>query len=568
MKHLIYFLFTFSLLAQTNDFSIIINKPFNDALLDITEDYDRSISAVGFSRNFQHTKDTQKTYYNAFDYLAHHSETHGSQMHLLKISSQGDVLLSKSATLPRFNEAVAVVKTPQNGYFIGGYTLDGSLIVRKLDSLGNNIFTKEFGTKNYDRMNNLILLSDGGVLTIGSSITSRSTHDAMFETGLGLNDIFLTRFSKDGRKLWSKKYGTKYDDRGIDAVEANDGSIIVISTTSYDRHKNVTLMRITENGNKIWLKHYNNETLTIPHKIIRLRDNNFLALLSQEDTMQKEQIRIIKFDLYKNVLIDKYIHTTYPSALNDIKEFSDGTLLGVGYVKDTYNTDALTMVFNSNLVLLNKEHFGSDNYDVFNAVTILHNSQAAAAGIYTNANSQEGNMWIAKLNKDGTMAQKPQSTPQILVLLQKLFAEEIKKGLISIKEDLTITLTDPSLYFAVGKYKLTQKQKIFLDSFGDKLSSFITKYKTQIKTLEICGHTSSEWGGVDFTQRYLNNSKLSLERSFAVLSYIFARQNHKTQQQLTQLLKGSGVSYSQRVMVANHEDKALSRRVSFKIILK
>ena len=129
-------------------------------------------------------------------------------------------------------------------------------------------------------MNNLILLSDGGVLAIGSSTTSRSQNDYMFETGLGLNDIYLTRFSKNGQKLWGRKYGTSYDDRGIDAVEAQDGSIIVVSTTEYDNNKNVTLMRITENGKKKWLHHYKKDEVITPHKIIRLRDNNFLLSLS------------------------------------------------------------------------------------------------------------------------------------------------------------------------------------------------------------------------------------------------------------------------------------------------
>jgi outer membrane protein OmpA-like peptidoglycan-associated protein len=573
MKHALIFtlLLLSSLYAKSSDFSVIIDKPFNDALLDITEDYDRGISAVGFSREYMQNNNSHNTYHNAFDYLASLSSDYGSQIHLLKISNQAKVVLSKSTKLREFTEAVAVVKTPQNGYFIGGYTLEGSLLVLKLDANGNIIFTKKFGTKNYDRMNNLILMSDGGVVAVGSSITSRSTSDNMFETGLGLNDIFITRFSKNGQKLWSKKYGTKYDDNGVDAVEANDGSIVVISTTSYDKNKDVTLMRITENGNKIWLKHYKNQTLTVPHKIIKLRDSNFLVSISEYDNMKKEQIRLIKFDLYKNVLIDKKIHTSYPSVLNDIKEFSDGTLIGVGYVTDTYNTDGLVMIIDSKLGMLNQEHYGKENYDVFNAVTILHNSQAAAAGIHTNENSQESNMWIAKFNRDGTMAQisqKSLKSPDLYAELQRIFKDDIEKNNLLIKKDLSFELTNKALYFDVGEYKLTLKQKHFLNSFGEKLVDFLARHKEQIATLEINGHTSSEWGASDFTNTYLNNEKLSLERSYAVLSYIFRNQSKTKQILLTKILKGSGYSYSKNKMFNNKEDKAKSRRVSFKIILK
>ncbi len=71
------------------------------------------------------------------------------------------------------------------------------------------------------------------------------------------------------------------------------------------------------------------------------------------------------------ILIDKEIATSYSSALKDIKEYSNGNIIGVGFVKDTYNTDALVMTLDNTLSMLNQEHFGDENYDMFNAVTIL-----------------------------------------------------------------------------------------------------------------------------------------------------------------------------------------------------
>jgi len=565
---LITLLLSTSILAKSSDFSVIVNEPFNDALFDITQDYDGQISAVGIYKDYKQSTHKSNTYTNAFDYLEAVSDSFGSQMHLLKIDKYANFTINKSFKMSKFSEAIALVKTPANGYFIGGHTLDGSLIILKLDANGNLIFSKLFGTKNYDRMSNLIRLSDGGVLAIGSSITSRSAHDTLFETGLGLNDIYLTRFSKDGRKLWSKKYGTQYDDRGIDAVEAFDGSILVLSTTSYEKNKNVTFMRITENGNKIWLKHYKADEVITPYKIIRLRDNNFLVSLSQKDDMNKNQIRLIKFDIQKNVLIDKTIHTTYSSGLKDIKEYSDGSLIGVGYVRDAYNTDALVILMDSYLDLLHQEHYGDENYDIFNAVTILQNSQTAAAGIYTYKHSQNSNMWIVKLNRDATMAQKSTKTLNIYEELSELFEKEIASGKLILKEDLSIEFIGKNLYFKIGEYKLTNRQKTFLDKFSNKLIPFLQRYQMYIDTLEISGHTSSEWANANFTSRYLKNEKLSMNRSFSTLESIFKNQNLKTQTWLTDILKGSGLSYSKKVMRSETEEREKSRRVSFKIILK
>ncbi|MEA3369777.1 MAG: OmpA family protein [Campylobacterota bacterium] len=557
-----------TLYSKTSDYSVIIDKPFSDALFDVTEDYDRTISAVGFSREFKQDSTSSKTYTNAFDYLSSVSNKHGSQIHLLKVNNRAEVVLSKATKLSRFTEAVALAKTPSNGYYIGGYTLDGDLLILKVDSVGNIIFNKTFGTKNYDRMNNLVLMSDGGVLAVGSSVTSRSANDNIFETGLGQNDIYITRFSKDGAKLWSKKYGTRHDDRGIDAAEARDGSIVVVSTTAYEKNKNVTLMRITENGNRMWLKHYKSENLVIPRKIIKLRDNNFVVSLSEYNNMHKEQIRLIKFDLYKNVIADKKIFTTYPSALNDIKEYSDGSFIGVGYVKDTYNTDGLVMMIDSNLNMINQEHYGKEQYDVLNAVTILHNSQAAAAGLHTNNNSQETNMWIAKFNRDASLAQISTSVTDFHKKLSDIFKEDIDKNRLIIREDLTIELKDKALYFEVGEHKLTELQKEFLDKLAKKLVPFLKVNVDKISALEINGHTSSEWGTQDFANGYIKNEKLSMNRSFSVLSYIFLNQSKPTQIQLSKILRGSGFSYSKKIMLNDKEDRKKSRRVTFKIILK
>ena len=561
-----------SLFANKTDYSIIVQKSFEAALFDITENYDRTLTAVGFSKEYKENAVVSRTYTDAFEYLSNSSGNFGSQMHILSVDNKANILLSKQAKLSRFNKAIAVVKTPSNGYFVGGYTLDGTLVILKLDAKANIIFTKMFGTKNYDRMSNLILLSDGGVLAIGSSTTSRSTHDDMFNTGLGNTDIFLTRFSKNGNILWSKKYGTMYDDNGIDAAEAIDGSIVVISTTSYNKNRDVSLMRITENGNRIWLKHYqkvgNNNNTVVPKKIIRLKDNNFVIALTQYNEMQREHIRLIKFDLYQNILIDKEIFTTYPSEINDIKEYSDGRLIAVGYVKDSYNTDGLAMILDSNLVLLNQEHYGSENYDLFNAVTIMHNSQAAIAGVHTNDQSQETNMWITKLNPDASLVQLSTMTSSFYDRLCLLFKKEIDAKKMYIKKDLTITLTQKSLFFKQGKAKLTAEQKKFLQSFNTKLIPFLYKNRELIKTLEINGHTSSEWKNTDFTQKYLKNAKLSLHRSFETVSYLFRNATQTQQQFLSKVLKGSGYSYAKKIDIDGVEDKKLSRRVSFKVILE
>jgi outer membrane protein OmpA-like peptidoglycan-associated protein len=487
-------------------------------------------------------------------------------MQLIKADGGANILIDKSTVLPSFSKAVSLVKTPQNGYFVGGHTMDGELLLLKLGPNANILFKKSFGTKNFDRLKNIVKLSDGGILAVGSSATSRDNSDPLFKTGLGLNDIFVTRFDKNGYEIWSKKYGTEFDDEGIDAVEAHDGSIIVVGQTLKGKDKSLSLMRIDENGNKIWLR-VDDEKTTTPRKIIRLRDNNFLLSLGFSDEVKNQQIRLLKFDLRDNIIFDKKIFTTYPSELMDIKEFSDGGIVGVGYVKDTFNTDALAMFFDSNLNMLYQEHYGEDNYDMLNSLVILNNSQVAAAGIYTNKNSQESNMWILKLNRDGSIAQIASSANDFYNQLIQLFSEEIDANIIKIKRDLSIEFLDKRLLFEVAQYKLSKTQEIFLDKFSKKLVPFLHKHQNIVDTLEVNGHTSSEWGDASFTQNFLNNEKLSMNRAYSTMGFIFRQQDERLKKYLSEVFKGSGYGFSKRVMFNELENKRDSRRVSFKILL-
>ena len=570
MRYILALCFLFLWLnASNNDYELVINKKFDSNLYDVVQDNDDQISAVGFLDDLKSANEAPKTYTNPFDYLSSVHAAYGTQMHIVRVDNTAKITLEKSANLSRFNKAVSVIKTTQNGYFIGGYTLNGQMLVVKLDSMGNQLFLKEFGTKNYDQMNRLIALRDGGVLAVGSSITTRDAYDPMYNTGLGLNDIFLTRFSKEGQILWSRKYGTQNDDRGIDAAEAFDGTIVVLGKTSYDTNNDTVFMRINERGDKIWYKTYSLDKPLNPYALIRLRDNSFLASIGSIEENKKEQINLVKFDLQQNILLKRTINTAYSSALYDIKQAANGSIIGVGYVSDPKNsdTDGLAVKLDASLKLAWQEHFGNDNYDLFHNVAILRNGKYVAVGTKTLTGSEIPNMWILKLNSDGSIAQKSTSTKSFYKQLAETFKDEIAAKKITIKEDLSISFNDP-LYFKVGAYKLTDEQKSFLDSFWPRVFAVMNKYKSSIRTLEINGHTSSEWANADFSKGYLNNANLSYQRSFSVISYIFNKQDMPTKKWLTEILKQSGYSYSKKVMdKKGDEDKESSRRVTFKIYL-
>ena len=567
-KHILFlFISTNFLFANNSDFSIIFNKSFENNLVSITQNYDRTLSTLGLTRNFNANNKYAESYSNPFEYLASQSNKYGNELHLLQTDLEGNIQKDITIALGMFATPAALIKTPNDGYILGGSTAHGSFLVVKLSPEAKIEFQKEISNPNKDTMNTLVALEDGGILIVGTTNISRKTYGDMFDGGVGGHDISLIRLSKYAEIVWSKKFGSPEHDSGIDAVELSDGSFMVLGDSKTKDLYTTLILKVSENGDTIWSEKIESETMLTPKKLLNLKNQSVLISLIEKDDVAKDQIRLLIIDSQKNILNDKQITTRYPSQLNDIALFANGDIFGVGSVRDAQNTDGLIMRLDGNLKLICQDHFGDTSYDSFDSLALLHNSQIAAVGRHTQQ-GEESNMWMMKFNDDCSIASRNQSATSLHNELLNIFSKEIDAHAITITKDMILSIEESELYFEVGKYNLVQKQKEFLNILSQKLIPFIKKYHTIIDTVEINGHTSSEWSGVDFSVNYINNAKLSLNRSFAVLSYIFNTQDKKTQEILTTLLRGTGVSYKDKKMIEKVEDKEKSRRVTFKIILK
>ncbi len=410
MKFLLLLTFLISLTqAQINKYNVVIKSPFNDTLLSVIQDYGNTISAVGFYKHYKSSNNSSKTYLNPFNYLSHVGANYGINIHLVKINDSAKIILNKSISLHEFSKAVSVVKTPSNGYFVGGYTLNGNLLILKLNAQGQTIFIKKFGLHQYDSINKMIALKDGGVLVVGSSMSQDGGYSSMFNNGLGLHDIILIRISRHGQILWNKKFGTAYNDYGIDVTQAKDATFIVMGITAYKTTTKIVLIHVSQGGSIIWYKTYLDKKYLKPYSLILLRNNDFLISFDTKNRINKQQqINLSKFNLQGTLLIHVKINSEYPSALLRIKEDKNGYIIGVGKITDKiyYNTDGLFMKLSTSLHILTQRHFGSKYYDIFKDIIILRDGKYIAVGNKSTKNSQISNMWIVKLNKNGTIAQK------------------------------------------------------------------------------------------------------------------------------------------------------------------
>ncbi len=546
----------------SNDYSLLIDKHTYTNAYSINEDYDGTLSVVGLVNEVKNNSYDDEEYNNAFDYLEAHKQSNGISSYIVKINQNAKISKDITINLNRYSQAIKVIKTPNNGYIIGGYTNDGKLYIASLTSNFSQNFIKFFGTKNYDRLSSLKLLRDGGVIAIGSSMSTRNFNDDLYNQGLGLNDIFITRFSKDGKMLWSKKYGSVHDDSGVDIAEANDGSLFVLATTTRDKFKHITVLRLSEEGEKFWLKEYKSNQVFQAKKIISLLNGNFLVLLQNQNNLKKNQL--VEFDIQKNIINETSIELNKNFTLNDISQNVDGSFIAVGEIyNDTYQKSAFAIKIDKYLKPIWKNYYNMYDISSFNSLKIMDNSQIAVAGYATHNSYQHKNIWVIKLEQDGSVASS-RNGDDLHKQLFKLYSNEITNNEIKIYKNLDIQLN--ALYFKSGEYKLSNRNKQKINIFFKKFRKFLIHNKNKIISLNIKGQTSSTWKTNDEKTRYVNNLDLSSKRAISVSKELINSSKNKYELNLiTKLLEADAQSYKNRVVRHNIEDKKESRKVVISI---
>jgi len=572
MKSLLASLFLFSSLYsaisefKTDDYQVLIGKNFDDEALAIVEDYDYNVSVIGYTQNYQTSSKASHSFHNAFDYLSSIKESQGEQLRIIKLNPSADIVNDKSLALKEYNRGTNILKTVQNGYLIGGYTYDGQMITGSLDAQANPIYLKQSGTANFDQLYSLISLNDGGSVAIGTSQTSRNTHDNMFVQGLGKSDVYLAKYKKNGQIIWEKKYGSSKKDVGVDGVATDDGGFILIGLSKEGKDFILLASKINDTGDITWTKKFPKTGRQNAFKIIRTIRGNYLISASFENRDNQDNIRLIHIDGEGNILWERNYYNNAHERLNDIRVDFKGNIIGVGYSQNSSQADmdALVRYYDHKGKMQWERKFGKERHDAFQSIALLHNNTFAIAGFSTSFADKNRQIWILKLHDDGSLVKK--KLKKYRNLYEVLIDEFKNTPQVHIYKDLRITHN--GLIFKQGSSELTAQHQSTLKSFMPRLLKILSAHQQEIKNLRINGHTSTEWNAPE-TQRYLKNAHLSNDRAMHILEYFYQLPQVKKHRGWTsKILSTDGYSYSNLIYANKTENKIRSRRVEFEVILK
>jgi hypothetical protein len=176
------------------------------------------------------------------------------------INSQTNFIWGKQFGTDKVESGINTVTDQLGNVYISGST-NGNLsrqnygksdgFVVKLDSTGNIIWTKQFGTQGDDRILDLKIDKTGSLYATGS------TNGVMNEKNFGHEDIFVVKMNYEGNIEWQKQYGTDSTDVGNAIYLDGQGDIYIagltkglIGKSSFGK-SDCFILKLDNNGNKL-----------------------------------------------------------------------------------------------------------------------------------------------------------------------------------------------------------------------------------------------------------------------------------------------------------------------------
>ncbi len=171
-------------------------------------------------------------------------------VYILKLDANGNKVWEKTFGGSDNDGAYSVQQTNDGGYVAAGYTksfgsgwYDAYLL--KLDATGNKVWEKTFGGNSWDEVCSIQPI-DGVYIVAG--------YTSSF--GSGSYDVYILKLDTSGNEVWSKTFGGSSDDLAWSIQQTNDGGYIVAGyTKSFGAGgEDVYILKLDANGNKVWEK--------------------------------------------------------------------------------------------------------------------------------------------------------------------------------------------------------------------------------------------------------------------------------------------------------------------------
>lgn len=172
------------------------------------------------------------------------------------------------------DRAESIVESRAGHFIVAGRTKSFGaggfdVYLLKIDSNGNKLWEKAYGGRGDDVGDCIVQSGDGGFIAAGWTTSF----------GAGHRDVYLLKIDGEGNKVWEKTFGGSSGDGAFSIVEAGEGEFVAAGLTASfgDGVVSAYLMKINGNGDKVWEKWYGGSGDAGANWIVRSGDGGFLV---------------------------------------------------------------------------------------------------------------------------------------------------------------------------------------------------------------------------------------------------------------------------------------------------
>ncbi|MBU1920577.1 T9SS type A sorting domain-containing protein [bacterium] len=170
---------------------------------------------------------------------------------LVKTNMNGDTLWTRSCGGVDREECYGVVETNDGGFAVAGFTEsfgagNEDIWLLKVSSSGDSLWSRTFGGALNDRCYALIQTSDGGLVLAGIT-RSFSTNSS---------DFWLVKTNASGDSLWSHSYGGFGQQECWTVAQTSDGGFVLAGWNYPTDNHDFYLVKTNSNGDSLWSHSY------------------------------------------------------------------------------------------------------------------------------------------------------------------------------------------------------------------------------------------------------------------------------------------------------------------------
>jgi hypothetical protein len=299
------------------------------------------------------------------------------------------------------DECYSVLQAVDGGYVLLGHSRSfggggEDVWLVRTDTLGETLWTREYGGAEYDYGQSMVQTSDSGYAIAG--ITE--------SFGAGNEDVYLIRTDMRGDTLWTRTYGGEATDEAYSVRQTTDrGFIIAGRTSSYAGGANVYLVKTDSAGDTLWTRYYGGVGSDRGRSVLQTADGGYVVVgPTTESTGTKVDVMLIK----TNAAGDSLWGRTYGGDSTDdygyaVLQAPDGGFFVIGYTQSFGAGRADVYVIRTDSLgdTLWTRCYGGTEWDEARAADLTADGDLFIAGYTQSAGAGAWDVYVLKIDAQG-----------------------------------------------------------------------------------------------------------------------------------------------------------------------